>query len=178
MGPAVRRIDRRRRDRRWRALQVIGLSFAIGALTAAALLWRLDARETTDDGRPLTAVEAEIAALEAGLTMPNDAAPAHEPAEVPVAERPGNDVPKATATTGSVRAGDAVRMLRRRNLEVPVEGIDRDDLRDTYSEKRGTRTHEALDIMAPRRTPVLAVEDGRVAKLFTSKAGGLTVYLF
>ena len=41
-----------------------------------------------------------------------------------------------------------------------------------------TRVHEALDIMAPAGTPVVAVEDGKVAKLFTSKAGGLTVYQF
>ena len=42
----------------------------------------------------------------------------------------------------------------------------------------GTRRHEALDILAPRNTPVLAVEDGKVAKLFLSKAGGLTLYQF
>ena len=32
--------------------------------------------------------------------------------------------------------------------------------------------------MAPRGTPVRAVEDGTVAKLFTSEAGGLTIYQF
>ena len=43
----------------------------------------------------------------------------------------------------------------------PVEGVDDDDLRDTFSDARGIgRAHEALDIMAPRRTPVRAVEDG------------------
>lgn len=40
------------------------------------------------------------------------------------------------------------------------------------------RRHEALDIPAPRGTPVYAVEDGRVVKLFSSKRGGLTVYQF
>jgi murein DD-endopeptidase MepM/ murein hydrolase activator NlpD len=54
-----------------------------------------------------------------------------------------------------------------------------EDLHDTFSESRsGGRVHEALDILAPRNTPVLAVEDGRVAKLFTSKQGGLTIYQF
>jgi murein DD-endopeptidase MepM/ murein hydrolase activator NlpD len=38
--------------------------------------------------------------------------------------------------------------------------------------------HEALDIIAPRNTKVLAVEDGRIQKRFTSKAGGLTIYEF
>jgi murein DD-endopeptidase MepM/ murein hydrolase activator NlpD len=59
-------------------------------------------------------------------------------------------------------------------------GVSRSQLHDTFDEKRagGLRTHEALDIMAARGTPVRAVEDGRVAKLFTSVAGGLTIYLF
>ena len=42
----------------------------------------------------------------------------------------------------------------------------------------GERMHEALDIMAPAGTPVLAVADGRVEKLFTSERGGLTIYQF
>ena len=35
-----------------------------------------------------------------------------------------------------------------------------------------------MDLLAPRGTAVLAVDDGRIAKLFTSKQGGLTVYQF
>ena len=42
----------------------------------------------------------------------------------------------------------------------------------------GRREHEALDILAPRNTPVVAVEDGTIAKLFISKAGGITIYQF
>jgi murein DD-endopeptidase MepM/ murein hydrolase activator NlpD len=59
-----------------------------------------------------------------------------------------------------------------------VEGVDRKDLRNTFAEARGSRTHEALDILAPRGREVRAVEDGRIQKLFTSKAGGLTIYEF
>jgi murein DD-endopeptidase MepM/ murein hydrolase activator NlpD len=73
---------------------------------------------------------------------------------------------------------EVVQMLRDRNLEIPVDGVDADELRDTYSEARGSRSHEALDIVAPRNTKVRAVEDGRIEKLFTSKAGGLTIYEF
>ncbi|MBA3670826.1 MAG: M23 family metallopeptidase [Gemmatimonadaceae bacterium] len=51
------------------------------------------------------------------------------------------------------------------------------DLRDSYDEMRGgTRLHEALDILAPRGTPVIAAVGGRVLRLFNSKAGGLMVY--
>lgn len=62
-------------------------------------------------------------------------------------------------------------------LMVPVVGVSRDELSDTYAERRGSRRHEALDIPAPRGTPVVAAADGRIVKLFTSVAGGLTVYV-
>jgi murein DD-endopeptidase MepM/ murein hydrolase activator NlpD len=63
---------------------------------------------------------------------------------------------------------------------VPVVGIDPSSLRSSFDEVRGggTRRHEAMDILAPRGTPVVAAVDGRIAKLFTSAAGGLTIYQF
>jgi murein DD-endopeptidase MepM/ murein hydrolase activator NlpD len=65
------------------------------------------------------------------------------------------------------------------NLLLPVLGIKPGELVDTYYQTRGgTLIHEALDIMAPRGREVVAVADGKIAKLFTSKPGGLTVYQF
>jgi murein DD-endopeptidase MepM/ murein hydrolase activator NlpD len=61
---------------------------------------------------------------------------------------------------------------------MPVQGLDPAALQDNYHQRRGDAPHDALDIMAPRGTPVVAVADGRVVKLFTSKPGGLTVYQF
>ena len=62
---------------------------------------------------------------------------------------------------------------------MPVEGARTIDLHDSFEESRGgARRHEAIDILAPRDTPVLAAVDGSVEKLFTSKQGGLTVYEF
>jgi peptidoglycan LD-endopeptidase LytH len=68
--------------------------------------------------------------------------------------------------------------LRTRKLLVPVEGVRASDLADTYREARGNKSHEAIDMAAPRGTPVRAVQDGRIAKLFNSRAGGLTIYQF
>lgn len=64
-------------------------------------------------------------------------------------------------------------------LVIPVAGVERSSLVDTYEAPRGLgRPHHALDIMAARGTPVLAAVDGPVRKLFTSRDGGLTIYQF
>jgi murein DD-endopeptidase MepM/ murein hydrolase activator NlpD len=62
-------------------------------------------------------------------------------------------------------------------LLIPVKGIHRDQLQDTYTSAReGGRTHDAIDIMAPAGTPVLAAADGEILKFFDSVAGGITIY--
>ena len=84
----------------------------------------------------------------------------------------------STVVADSVDGDDVVR-LRARRLTVPVAGVVPSQLTDNYLQLRaGGASHEALDIMAARGTPVLAVEDGRVTKLFLSKAGGTTIYQF
>ena len=73
----------------------------------------------------------------------------------------------------------SARELADRDLLIPVEGVKADQLTPQFSDERGgNRRHEALDILASRNTPVRAVEDGTIARLFFSKAGGVTVYQF
>jgi len=152
----VRRFERRRLERLRRAATLVGISFALGALADVALTWRLhefDVATTTNSQLPTP------------TSQPVDSELAHP--------RP------AVGTTGSVAQEAAVEDLRDRDLEIPVEDVDDDDLRDTFANARGTRAHEALDIMAPRHTPVRAVEDGVIAKVYNSRGGGgLSLYQF
>jgi len=61
---------------------------------------------------------------------------------------------------------------------MPIAGVDPSTVANTFHDKRDGHAHEAIDISAPRNTPVKAVAEGNVAKLFTSKEGGLTVYQY
>ncbi|MDB5711343.1 MAG: peptidase [Sphingomonas bacterium] len=64
-------------------------------------------------------------------------------------------------------------------LEVPIAGIARSALADSWGDPRdnGLRPHHGIDIMAPSMTPVRAAASGTIEKLFQSRAGGTTIYL-
>lgn len=83
--------------------------------------------------------------------------------------------PSSRSGTGGARDEDS----RKRSIIVPVLGVTADALRDNFLQPRGRgRTHRALDILAPRGTPVVAAVDGTIRKLFNSKAGGIALYQF
>lgn len=67
-------------------------------------------------------------------------------------------------------------LLLAKQLMVPVNGIAPEKVSDTFRARRGDRLHSALDIMAPRGTPVLSADAGRVFKIRSNNLGGLTVY--
>ena len=105
----------------------------------------------------------------------------------PEAATPGPSTAPAAGTPPAARSADPTATivpatpdeLKRRALTIPVDGIKPEQLVDSFSDERsGTRVHEAIDILAPRNTPVKAVEDGTIARLFYSKAGGTTIYQF
>jgi murein DD-endopeptidase MepM/ murein hydrolase activator NlpD len=96
-------------------------------------------------------------------------------------------VPSVAAPAAAVVAADqrvpsasAIDELARRGLRVPIDGMEIEPLKGGFDARRGggTRPHEAVDILAPRNTPIHAVEDGTIARLFFSKAGGNTIYQF
>ena len=94
----------------------------------------------------------------------------------------GGPVRLSAAPTGDVATigADPIAELRRRGLMLPVDAADVDAMEGDFREQRGggARPHEAVDILAPRNTPIRAVEGGTITKLFYSKAGGTTLYQF
>lgn len=88
--------------------------------------------------------------------------------------------PSAPTTVSATEQQADSDHLTARRLVIPVQGVQAKDLTDTFIQPRddGARVHEALDIPADRGTPVVAVEGGRIVKLFLSKPGGITLYQF
>jgi peptidoglycan LD-endopeptidase LytH len=79
-------------------------------------------------------------------------------------------VPRVAATTGVLVPAERLR--------VPIDGVEVESFKGGFVERRGSRQHEAVDILSPRNTPILAVDNGTIAKLFDSKGGGHTIYQF
>lgn len=160
---------------RWLLTFLLGVVVGAGGLFA--WLRQLPPRETP---QPVL--------TQSGHALPAPAAPDPNPIanQLPPAPKVHPDLTEVDlpikpdpATTGAVAAVPQVTADKPQGLLVPVQGVKFGQITDTFDQPRGKeRHHQALDIMAPRGTPVLAATDGRVVKLFNSKPGGLTVYEF
>jgi murein DD-endopeptidase MepM/ murein hydrolase activator NlpD len=83
------------------------------------------------------------------------------------------DLPPGQAVTATVE-GSPKLVVGPSGLAIPVAGITQSVLIDTYTQSRGggARVHNAIDIMAPTGTPVVAAAPGTVEKLYFSQGGG------
>jgi len=62
-------------------------------------------------------------------------------------------------------------------VQIPVDGVDSSRLRDSFLNSRGRhRKHLAIDIGAPKGTPVVAAADGEIVTLRREKRGGISLY--
>ena len=146
---------------------------AVALLLLAAACSREEPRTVVLDPRTgREPVQAPAPAPAAPPVVAASAAPAPAPVPVPqapVAAQP-DTIPQSTT--------DGAALLAARRPIVPVEGIPPKALMDNYEQGRGSRKHEAIDIMAARGTRVFAVDDGKLVKLFRSVPGGITAYQF
>lgn len=126
---------------------------------------------------PLLLVLASTTACTRTLIRPYPApvvnAPAPEAATRPVVLAGAPAKPGRNA----VSEEEAVNYLMARGMEIPVAGRTVQNLEDSFDAGRdGGRTHRSLDILAPRGTPVLAADSGRILRISGNRLGGNTVY--
>jgi murein DD-endopeptidase MepM/ murein hydrolase activator NlpD len=129
---------------------------------------------TTEEVRLTPDTAGKAAAISAPRVPPPSSAMSSPPPSSAVSGSSASSV-----VSGFNRSTGTAGELSQSRLRVPIDGEDLESLKGGFAETRGgSRPHEAVDLLAPRNTPVHAVENGTIAKLFTSKAGGLTVYQF
>ena len=166
-----------------------GATLALAALFATACI---EVHDASDEAAKKAAADSAAGAVYVGEAKPNAATPSPDTfgpdSATPVRGFGPIKLDSALQTDSthslqvvdsapSAQPTDADLAVLRRELSVPVAGVAKGALHDTYNEMRGgTRIHEALDIPAPRGTLVLSAAPGRVLKLFNSKPGGLMVY--
>ena len=149
----------------------LAISFLIGVVIgAAAVLVILNETGRLQNAPDESVVEPAVAEQPIS-EQPKAARPVGAPAPPPRTEVVEVEVEPTVVPSVSPQSTPAQDAIA-----IPVAGVRREQLRDHFDDPRGGRAHRAIDIEAPRGTPVLAAIDGSVRKLFLSRAGGITIY--
>jgi len=157
-------------------MRVAARSIGLAALAAGSSLGCKVVIERAEDSARGAGKSDTVVTLP--YTRPADTTPAasRSPGPVPPPQTASADGDVSDSSAADATSADLAMLSA--ELIIPLPGVKASELRDTFNEARGggARKHEALDIMAPRGTPVLSASSGRVLKLHNSKDGGLMVY--
>ena len=112
------------------------------------------------------------------VAVPVNAEPAPIVAASPVADVPAESPAPVLAGAPPPSSAADVASLRALTLLVPVRGVPPTRIEDSFDAPRdGGRRHDAVDILAPRGTPVLSASDGTVRRVGTNALGGNVVWV-
>jgi murein DD-endopeptidase MepM/ murein hydrolase activator NlpD len=103
--------------------------------------------------------------------------PQNYPAPTPPAPKAAVAAAVPVPAEPSAPGASDAEYLADRHLLVPVAGADMSKVADSFDDGRsGDRTHHAIDILAPRGTPILAADDGKILRMSSNNLGGITMY--
>lgn len=128
--------------------------------------------------RLLLALVVLTTACSRGLTPIVAPAPAEPPIESPPPRARLGPTPAHAGPLSAAVTPEDLDALWARQLMVPVQGIARARIPDTFTAKRDKGIHGALDILAPRSTPVVAAADCIIGRLFEGPIGGIVIYAY
>jgi peptidoglycan LD-endopeptidase LytH len=161
---------------RVRVLLIIGAAFLI----LATAFW-LGTRSSGYRGTAVSPPQSEKApgsVVDNSSTLSKAPTVSPGPASTDVSQVPessgGVSAPSPDQEANNILSGSFIGTI---HLIIPVAGVKPEQLRDTFTDARSEgRAHDAIDIMAPAGTPVLAASDGEIVRLFQSERGGTTIY--
>ena len=156
------------------------LVIVLGVSATLTAVWVLQKRFGYQASKPQTQPQVAIPQSQASpapatpdtrLLVPAAPAPSSFAADPPPEEASPTPQPQTPILT--LDPSYAARL----NLVIPVKGVKREQLQDTFKDARSEgRVHDAIDILAPAGTPVIAAAEGEIIKLFESERGGITIY--
>src|SRR2546428_1286253 len=173
---------------RQRKIRALGLAALCGFVAGILVAWFLFSRypvviplagnEKPGAGRSPLVLRRSLDDAGPGIIQGTPAPPPSLPPGSHTSKRQSSSASAPLPLETTKLEADPIGELRSKKLILPIQGAKVEPLKGMFQEMRGSHMHQAVDILAPRNTPVLAVEEGKIARLFYSQAGGITIYQF